>query len=40
MGIYESLGVRRVINCFDTYTLAGGHVLEGEIKDAMDEADS
>lgn len=39
MGTYEELGVRRIINCFDTYTLLGGHILWDEVRAARDEAD-
>jgi L-seryl-tRNA(Ser) seleniumtransferase len=39
MNIYKRLGVRRVINCFDTYTMIGGHVLSEEVRSAMEEAD-
>jgi len=39
MSIYKKLGVKRVINCYDTYTLLGGHILSEEVRAAMDEAD-
>jgi seryl-tRNA(Sec) selenium transferase len=39
MGIYEELGVKRIINAFDTYTLLGGHILDEEVIRARDEAD-
>jgi seryl-tRNA(Sec) selenium transferase len=39
LGIYQELGVRRIINCFDTYTLLGGHILWDEVRNARDEAD-
>lgn len=40
MSKYEELGVRRIINCFDTYTLLGGAILPKEVRDAMVEANS
>jgi L-seryl-tRNA(Ser) seleniumtransferase len=39
MGIYNNLGVKRIINAFDTYTLLGGHTLADEVIRARDEAD-
>ncbi|MCW4049077.1 MAG: PLP-dependent transferase [Candidatus Bathyarchaeota archaeon] len=39
MGFYKDLGVTRVINCFGTYTLVGGHVFSDKVRSAMDEAD-
>ena len=36
---YKALGVRRIINCFDTYTLLGGAILPEEVRAAMAEAD-
>jgi seryl-tRNA(Sec) selenium transferase len=39
MGVYQELGIRRIINCFDTYTLLGGHILSKEVREARDEAD-
>ncbi len=35
---YEDIGVKRIINCFDTYTLLGGSILPKEVRDAMVEA--
>jgi len=35
---YEAIGVKRIINCFDTYTLLGGSILPKEVRDAMLEA--
>ena len=40
MGIYKDLGVKRIINAFDTYTLLGGHTLSEDVIRARDEADS
>jgi len=37
--MYDKLGVTRVINCFGTYTLIGGHILSEEVRAAMEEAD-
>jgi len=37
--MYKKLGVTRVINCFGTYTLIGGHILSEEVRSAMEEAD-
>jgi D-glucosaminate-6-phosphate ammonia-lyase len=39
MEIYKDLGIKRIINCFDTYTLLGGHTLFEEVCKARDEAD-
>ena len=39
MGFYDHLGVKRVINCFGTYTLIGGHMFSDHVRAAMDEAD-
>jgi seryl-tRNA(Sec) selenium transferase len=39
MSLYEKLGVSRVINCFGTYTLIGGHTFSDKVRAAMDEAD-
>lgn len=39
MGIYNDLGIKRIINAFDTYTLLGGHTLAEEVIQARDEAD-
>lgn len=39
MGIYKELGIKRIINAFDTYTLLGGHTLAEEVIQARDEAD-
>jgi len=39
MGFYDHLGVKRVINCYGTYTLIGGHILSDHVRAAMDEAD-
>jgi len=39
MSLYEKLGVNRVINCFGTYTLIGGHTFSDKVRAAMDEAD-
>ena len=39
MGIYQELGIKRIINCFDTYTLLGGHTLSEYVRAARDEAD-
>ena len=39
MGNYHTLGVRRIINCFETYTLLGGAILPEEVRQAMEEAD-
>jgi len=40
MGIYEELGVRRVINACGTETLLGGSLMEAETLQAMNEAAS
>lgn len=40
MGMYEELGITRVINCFGTYTLIGGATLSHEVRAAMEEADT
>jgi L-seryl-tRNA(Ser) seleniumtransferase len=40
MGIYKELGIKRIINCFDTYTLLGGHIIWEEARTAREEADS
>ena len=39
MGFYDRLGVKRVINCYGTYTLIGGHTFSDRVRAAMDEAD-
>lgn len=39
MSFYEKLGVNRVINCYGTYTLIGGHTFSDYVRAAMDEAD-
>jgi len=39
MSFYKKLGVKRVINCFGTYTLVGGHTFSDYVRAAMDEAD-
>ena len=39
MSKYAELGVKRIINCFDTYTLLGGSILPEEVRAAMTEAD-
>mgnify|MGYP000412653420 CR=1 FL=1 len=39
MDVYKKLGVKRIINCFDTYTLLGGATLSEEVRAAMEEAD-
>lgn len=39
MSFYRKLGVKRVINCFGTYTLIGGHTFSDYVRSAMDEAD-
>ncbi len=39
MGFYDHLGVKRVINCYGTYTLIGGHTFSDQVRAAMDEAD-
>jgi D-glucosaminate-6-phosphate ammonia-lyase len=36
---YEKLGISRIINCFDTYTLLGGSILSEEVRYSMVEAD-
>ena len=36
---YEKVGIRKIINCYDTYTLLGGHILWDEVRVARDEAD-
>jgi len=38
MGIYEELGVRRVVNACGTMTLLGGSLIEPETLEAMNEA--
>jgi len=38
MSIYEDLGIRRVINCYDTLTYLGGSVMPDEVIRAMMEA--
>ena len=38
MGVYEELGVRRVINCRSTTTALGGSVMHPEVVKAMAEA--
>ena len=40
MGTYKDLGIKRIINCYDTYTLLGGHILSDEVRAARDEADT
>ena len=37
-GIYESIGVRPVINCWNVMTIIGGTLTLPEVKRAMDEA--
>jgi seryl-tRNA(Sec) selenium transferase len=37
--MYRELGIKRIINCYDTYTLLGGHILWDEVRNARDEAD-
>jgi L-seryl-tRNA(Ser) seleniumtransferase len=37
---YKNLGIKRIINCFDTYTLLGGHILSDEVKAARNQSDS
>ena len=39
MSFYKKLGIKRVINCFGTYTLIGGHTFSDHIRAAMDDAD-
>ncbi len=39
MSFYRKLGIKRVINCFGTYTLIGGHTFSDYVRSAMDEAD-
>ena len=39
MSFYKKLGVNRVINCYGTYTLIGGHTFSDYARAAMDEAD-
>jgi L-seryl-tRNA(Ser) seleniumtransferase len=39
MSIYGELGAKRIINCFDTYTLLGGHTMSDEVVKARAEAD-
>jgi L-seryl-tRNA(Ser) seleniumtransferase len=39
MDFYKKLGVKRVINCFGTYTLIGGHTFSDYVRTAMEEAD-
>ena len=39
MSFYEKLGINRVINCFGTYTMIGGHTFSDYVRSAMDEAD-
>jgi L-seryl-tRNA(Ser) seleniumtransferase len=36
---YENLGVKRVINCFGTYTFIGGAILSDFVRTSMEEAD-
>jgi L-seryl-tRNA(Ser) seleniumtransferase len=38
MSYYKNLGITRVINCFGTYTLIGGHVFSDKVRAAMNEA--
>lgn len=38
MGIYEELGVRKVINCMGPYTKIGGSLMPAEVVKAMHEA--
>jgi len=38
LGIYEKLGVRRVINAYGNLTLLGGSIISREVLRAMDEA--
>jgi hypothetical protein len=39
MSFYRKLGVKRVINCYGTYTLIGGHTFSEYVREDMDEAD-
>jgi D-glucosaminate-6-phosphate ammonia-lyase len=39
MSFYGRIGVTRVINCYGTYTLIGGHTFSDRVRVAMDEAD-
>jgi D-glucosaminate-6-phosphate ammonia-lyase len=39
MSFYKKLGIKRVINCYGTYTLIGGHTFSNYVRSAMDEAD-
>ena len=39
MSVYKHLGIKRIINCFDTYTLLGGHILSDDVIAARAEAD-
>jgi len=39
MSFYDHLGVKRVINCYGTYTLIGGHTFSDHVRAAMAEAD-
>jgi hypothetical protein len=39
MSFYRKLGVKRVINCYGTYTLIGGHTFNEYVREDMDEAD-
>lgn len=39
MSFYGRLGIKRVINCYGTYTLIGGHTFSDKVRLAMDEAD-
>lgn len=38
MGVYEELGVRRLINCMDPVTKIGGLLMSEEVISAMQEA--
>jgi D-glucosaminate-6-phosphate ammonia-lyase len=39
MNFYDHLGVKKVINCYGTYTLIGGHTFSDRVRSAMDYAD-
>jgi len=39
MSFYRKLGIKRVINCYGTYTLIGGHTFSDKVRAAIDEAD-
>lgn len=38
MDVYGLIGGKRVINCYDTYTMLGGPIIPPEVRRAMDEA--